>query len=125
MSALPRGWPDEVPPPDAPEWQRRAVGWLLDQCPGDFRSYDVLRRHPTVLARFAAEHVAACRAAIRDGLAGARPDLRHLPPDVLDDVVAAYETEAARLARLAQAVDLVGRALGGQRFVARLDDDAR
>ena len=121
----PRGWPEEVPPPDAPEWERRAVGWLHDQCPGDFRSYDVLRRHPRVLARFAAEHVAGCRAAIRDGLAGARPALKDMTPDVLDDVVAAYETEAARLARVALAVELVARALRGDRFVARLDDDAR
>lgn len=119
--STPRGWPAEVPPPDAPDWERRAVGWLLDQCPGDFRSYDVLRRHPTVLARFAAEHVAGCRAAVRDGLADARPSLRALPPEVLDDVLAAYETEAARLAKVAVAVDLVRRALGGERFVARLD----
>ena len=118
----PRGWPAEVPPPDAPEWERRAVGWLLDQCPGDFRSYDVLRRHPTVLARFAREHVAACRAAIRDGVPSARPDLKRMPPEVVEDVVAAYETEAARLAKVAAAVDLVGRALAGERFVARLDD---
>lgn len=119
---IPRGWPDEIPPPDAPEWERRAVGWLLDQCPGDYRSYAVLRRHPTVLARFAAEHVAACRAAVRDGVTSARPDLRRMPPEVVDDVVAAYETEAARLAKVAVAVDLVGRALAGERFVARLDD---
>lgn len=118
----PRGWPAEVPPPGAPEWERRAVGWLFDQCPGEYRSYEVLRRQPTVLARFAAEHVAACRAAVRDGVAGARPDLRRMPPEVVEDVVAAYETEAARLARVAAAVDLVGRALAGERFVARLDD---
>ena len=117
-----RGWPPEVPPPGAEEWERKAVGWLLDQCPGDFRSYAVLRRHPTVLARFAREHVAACRAAIRDGLASARPALRHLPVEALDDVVSAYETEAARLARVATAVDLVGRALAGERFAARMDD---
>jgi hypothetical protein len=118
----PRGWPAEVPPPGAEDWERKATGWLLDQCPGDFRSYDVLRRHPPILARFAAEHVAACRAAIRDGLASARPGLRHLAPETLDDVISAYETEAVRLARLATAVDLVGRALRGERFPARLDD---
>lgn len=124
MSPGPRGWPPEVPPPDAEGWERKALGWLLDLCPPDFRSYAVLRKHPIVLARFAREYVAACQEAVRSGLGNARPALRDLPVEALDEVIAAYETESARLQRAAVAVDLVGRALSGQRFAPRMDDPA-
>jgi hypothetical protein len=117
---VPPGWPAEVPPPDAPGWERRAVGWLLDLCPPDYRSYDVLRRWPVLLARFTAGHVAACREGVRHGLTGVRHALRDLPPEVVEEAVAAYETEAVRLDRAARAVDLVDQALRGVRFVRRL-----
>ena len=120
MSVAPPGWPADVPPPDADDWERKAVNWLLDLCPPDYRSYAVLRRRPTVLARFAAEHVTACRAAIENGLATVRPALRDLPPEVVEEAIAAYDAEAIRLARAATAADLVGRALAGERFRPRL-----
>ena len=53
----PPGWPPEVLPPQAPDWERSAVGWLFDLCPADYRAHEVLRHHPVVLARFAAGHV--------------------------------------------------------------------
>ena len=43
----------EVRPPDAPDWERTACNWLLEQRPPDFRAYPALRKHPVVLARFA------------------------------------------------------------------------
>lgn len=120
MSHAPPGWPADVPPPDTEDWERRAVNWLLDLCPPDYRSYGVLRKHPTILARFAREHVAACRAGVRDGVATVRPALKHQPPDVVEETIAAYDAEAMRLDRAAIAVDLVGRALAGERFRPRL-----
>ncbi len=122
MTYAPPGWPAEVPPPDAPEWERKAVGWLLDLCPPDYRSYDVLRRYPTVLARFAAEHLAACRDGVRGGIATVRPALRDLPPEAVVAAITAYETEAARLDAAMRAVGLVGQALGGTRFRSRLGE---
>ncbi|MFZ0531016.1 MAG: hypothetical protein WAL91_10840, partial [Propionicimonas sp.] len=53
----PPGWPDRVRPPEAPDWERTAVAFLFDCCPADYRGYPVLRRHPVVLARFAAQFV--------------------------------------------------------------------
>ncbi|MGH8869045.1 MAG: hypothetical protein ACRDYU_13750, partial [Actinomycetes bacterium] len=57
--AVPPGWPSEVRPPGAPGWERTAVAWLFDLCPPGYRAHEVLRRHPAVLARFAATHVEA------------------------------------------------------------------
>jgi hypothetical protein len=120
VSAVPPGWPAEVPPPGADGWERKALNWLLDLCPPEYRSYDVLRRWPLVLARFAGEHVAACREGVARGLETVRHALRAMPPEAVEDAIGAYETEAARLARAAVAVDLVTQALGGTRFAPRL-----
>ncbi|MDP9181419.1 MAG: hypothetical protein M3P04_01420, partial [Actinomycetota bacterium] len=65
---VPPGWPDQVLPPQAPEWERGAVAWLFDQCPPDYRAHEVLRAHPVVLARFAREHVESAVQAARQGL---------------------------------------------------------
>lgn len=117
----PPGWPAGVRPPGAPDWERTALGWLFDLCPPDYRAYDVLRRHPVVLARFAAMHVTAGIDAARGGLASARAELRGLvPPDAVEAAVAAYEREGARLAATGRAVALVDAALRGRRFRPRL-----
>jgi hypothetical protein len=119
--SVPPGWPSGVDPPTSPDWERSAVAWLFDVCPPDYRSHAVLRRHPVVLAWLAVRSVAAAADVARTGLAGARADLRELvPPQVVEDTVAALESEVRRLSRTARAVDLVAAALRGHRFVPRL-----
>jgi hypothetical protein len=94
---------------------------LLDLCPPDYRAYDVLRRYPVVLARFAAGHVAAAQEAARSGLGTVRAELRDaVPPEAVDAAVAAYERESMRLAATGRAVSLVEEALRGTRFVPKL-----
>jgi hypothetical protein len=117
----PAGWPAEVRAPGAPDWQRTAVGWLFDLCPPDYRAYDVLRRYPVVLARFAADHIAAAQEAAKHGLATARAELRDaVPPEAVEAALAAYERESRRLITVARAVELVDEALRGTRYVPRL-----
>jgi len=117
----PPGWPAQVRPPDAPDWERSAAAWLLDQCPADYRRYDGLRRHVVVLARFAVLHVEACQAAVRRGLSEARSGLRDVSlPDTVEAAVEVWQSEAARLLAERRAVGLVEEALRGRRFVARL-----
>ncbi len=117
----PPGWPEAVRPPGAPDWQRTAVAWLLDLCPPDYRAYDVLRRHPVVLGRFAAWHVAGAREAARRGIGAVRVDLADaVDHQTVAAAVAALEREAARLERTARAVTLVESALRGQTFTAKL-----
>lgn len=117
-SSVPPWWPPEVRPPGSPEWERGAVAWLLDHVPGEWRAYEVLRRHPTLLARLAAGQAAASLEAARDGWRTLRRDFgRQLPPEVLEAAMAAYEQEGARLRELVRQVGAVGEALHGRRWV--------
>ena len=117
----PPGWPSEVRPPDAPDWERTAQAWLLDLCPPEFRAYPALRRHLVVLARFAVLHVEACQAAVRRGLSEARAGLRDVAtPDVVEAAVQTWLSEDARLSGVRRSAGLVEEALRGRRFVARL-----
>ena len=97
------------------------MAWLFDQCPPDYRAYDVLRRYPVVLARFAASCLDGAVAAAADGLRVARAELRdQVPPEAVEAAVAAYEREGNRLKSARRGVDLVERALRGERWVPRL-----
>jgi hypothetical protein len=117
----PPGWPREVRPPDAPDWQRTAVNWLLDLCPPEYRGYPALRRHDVVLARFAVLHVEACQTAVQRGLSQARAELREVATaDVVDAAVETWLAEDARLSGVRRAAGLVEEALRGRRYVARL-----
>ena len=118
---VPPGWPPEVLPPQAPDWERSAVGWLFDLCPADYRAHEVLRRHPVVLARFAAGHVASAVEAARHGIRTIRADLRGVvAPEVVDASIAAYEREGRRLLTVTRQIALVDAALRGERHVPRL-----
>jgi hypothetical protein len=117
----PPGWPDPVRPPGAPDWERSAVAWLFDQCPPDYRAYDVLRRHPVVLAHLAGLSLAAAADGAERGLRTARHDLRaEVGPDVIEATLSAYERERHRLRAAAVGAELLGRALRGERWAARL-----
>src|SRR3954464_15549898 len=109
----PPGWPRPVRPPDAPDWERSAVNWLLDLCPPEYRGYPALRRHVVVLARFTVLHVEGCQAAVKRGLSEARAELRDVA--TLDVVDAAVETWLAEEARLSSGRPGAGPLHEGQR----------
>ena len=117
----PPGWPPQVRPPDAPDWERTAGNWFLDICPPEYRSYPALRRHIVVLARFAVWHIEASQAAARRGLSEARADLRQVADgDTIEAAVQTWQAESARLVAVRRAAGLVEEALRGRRYVARL-----
>lgn len=117
----PPGWPPTVRPPGAPDWEATAVAWLLDISPPELRGYPTLRRHPVVLARFAAVHVDATQQAVSHGLSEARTVLAPVAdPDTVEAAVTVWQAEQARLPARRRAVELVEDALRGRRFVARL-----
>jgi hypothetical protein len=118
---VPAGWPKGVRPPGAPDWERAATNWLLDQVPPEYRGYPALRTHPVLLARFASLHVAACQAAVREGLSQARGDLRQVADEAaVEAAVQVFHREEARLLGVRRAAGLVEEALRGRRFRARL-----
>ena len=97
------------------------MGWLFDLCPADYRAHEVLRRHPVVLARFAAGHVGSAVDAARQGIRTARAELAGVVlPEVVDAAIAAYEREGRRLIVTGRQVALVDAALRGERHVPRL-----
>src|SRR3569623_3582475 len=98
MLVVPPGWPREVRPPDAPDWERSACNWLLDQCPPDYRAYPALRKHAVVLARFAVLHIEADQAACKRGLSEARAELRQVADlAVIAAAITTWQAEDARL----------------------------
>ncbi|MDT0277975.1 hypothetical protein [Blastococcus goldschmidtiae] len=120
-ATVPPGWPDEVRPPGAPDWEHTAVAWLYDLVPPDYRAHEVLRRYPVLLARFAADHVAAGLEAARAGWRTVRVELAdQLPAEAIEAAMRAYEREGARLASAARGVEVVAGALRGERWVPRL-----
>jgi hypothetical protein len=120
-SYLPPGWPDGVRPPGSADWEIQAVGYLLDCCPPDFRGQRIFRRHPVVLATFAAHCLRGQQRAAADGLADVRGDLGDLvEPHVVDEAVDCWQAEVARLARVERSVDLLRRGLQGERFVPKM-----
>ncbi len=117
----PPGWPGQVRPPDAPDWEATAVNWLLDVCPSEYRRFSGLRRHVVVLARFAVLHVEAQQAATRRGLSEIRSDLKDVANEaVVEAAVQTFQLEDARLLALRREVGLVEEALRGRRYRVRL-----
>lgn len=110
-----------MPPPGGPGWQQRAVGFLLDVAPPEFRSEPLYRRQPVVLAWRVSVTVAAQLDAARGAYSRARAELRDdVAPEVLTETLQALEREGAGLLARRREVDLVLRALRGEQFVPRL-----
>ena len=112
----PPGWPADVRPPSAPDWERTAVNWLLDLCPPDYRAHEVLLANDGACSlRCRARELGSRRST--PGSGNRADHLRDVvPADVVDAAIAAYEREGARLARTARAVRLVEEALRGEQF---------
>jgi hypothetical protein len=118
---LPPNWPQAVWVPGTPDWEASATRWLLEQVPPEYRRYDVLRRYPVLLARFAGDHTNASLEAARTGWRSLRVALGDLlPAEALDAAMDAYEREGSRLAAMVGSIEVVSAALRGQRWVPRL-----
>lgn len=118
---VPPGWPGTVRPPGSDGWLRSAETYLLDCCPPEYRGYQVLRRHPVVLARLAREFVASQLVATRTGLTGLRTSLAGFVDTLtVDQAAQVLQQEDARLVRVARGVDLIEQALRDVRFTPKL-----
>lgn len=118
---VPPGWPGSVRPPGSQGWLASVESYLLDVCPPEYRGYQVLRRHPVVLAKLAREFVASQLVATRAGLMDVRTSLAGVvDTGTADQAAEVLHQEEARLVRVARGVDLVDQALRDARFVPRL-----
>lgn len=118
---VPPGWPGVVRPPGSEGWIATAESFLLDSCPLEYRGYQVLRRHPLVLAALVKEFVASQLIATRSALAGLRASLSGMvDASTAGRAAQVLRHEEARLRRVARAVDLVEQALRDVRFVPKL-----
>ena len=110
-----------MPAPGHPGWQDRAVGWLLDQCPSDYRGYAAWRRHPVALAWLAQRHLAGQVDTLREAYRQVRVELGpHLTPEALAVVMEQMQAEGLRLRAARRGAELVHEALTGRHFVPRL-----
>ena len=117
----PPGWPREVRPPDAPDWERTAAALAARPVPARVPRLPGAAPPRGRARRFAVLHVEACQASVRRGLSEARAELRDVAAlDVIDAAIRTWQTEEARLAVVRRAVGLVEEALRGRRYVARL-----
>jgi len=117
----PPGWPTSVLPPGADGWEHRAIAFLLDLAPGDFRTEPLYARQPVLLAWRVQALIEAQLESARSCYSRARAELRdHATPEVVAETLQALEREGAALLARRREVDLVSRALRGESFVTRL-----
>lgn len=113
---VPSGWPEGVQPPGTEGWEATAVRWLLDLVP-EYRRYGMVCRHPAILGFIARHLVHGSVEGARDGYRTLRTELaEHAPPHAVDAALEACREEGRRLAATERAVELVERALRGERF---------
>ena len=117
----PAGWPAGLPEPDDPEFGQRAISWLLDLGPAEWRQSPVLREQPLALAFRARYDVDARVEGARAAYAAARAELSEaVEAPVVGALLASLEAEGARLVALQREVALVEEALRGRRWRPRL-----
>lgn len=127
--AIPPGWPDPVDPPGTSggEWEQSAVRWLYEYVPGAWRegrNGRQYRQHPIMLARDARYLVEGQLNGLREAYRKARVELAdHFQPQQIDEQLAMYAEEGARLDKLRIQVQLVEDALTGVRWVPKAPAD--
>jgi len=102
-------------------WEDRAIGWLLDHCPPDYRRYAGWRKNPVALAWLAQRHVAGQVAVMRQAYREARVELGDVvSPEALAEILTALEAEGLRLVAAQRSAALVHEAMRGREFIPRL-----
>ncbi len=115
MTSAPPGWPADLPPPVADEFEARVGGWLLDRCPPEVRASFTIRRHPLALAHVALYHSTAAVAGQREAYRAARRELAPLlPTEAVAGVLTDLEAIGHDLVRAHREVGLVVAVLRGE-----------
>lgn len=115
----PPGWPAEVADPDDAEFPDTAVRWMWEISSLERSPASVWARHPRALAFRVACDLDARIEGARRAYSQVRVTLVDAGVDP-EEALRALESEAADLQRLQREVALVGQALEGRRWQARL-----
>ena len=115
----PPGWPAEVADPEDTAFPDTAVRWMWEISSLERSPSSVWARHPRALAFRVACDLDARIEGARRAYARARVALVGVGVDP-EEALRALEAEAAGLQRLQREVALVGQALEGHRWQARL-----
>jgi len=107
----PVGWPGAVPDPRDPAFEERAVAWMLDQGPGEWRTEQTWTKSPAALAHRLTCDLDARQEGARRAYASARVALARSGVDV-EEVLSALEREGAALAARIRELSLVSDELG-------------
>ncbi|MEP6797804.1 MAG: hypothetical protein ABI890_06640, partial [Lapillicoccus sp.] len=96
-SPTPPGWPPGIPPAHTPGWEDKAVAWLLDHCPADYRAYAGWRKNPVALAWLADRHIEGQVGAMRQAYREARVELGdRVTTEALAEIMGHLEAEGLR-----------------------------
>jgi hypothetical protein len=118
-------WPRDVAPPGDPRFRDTATTWLFTLLPEGYENYPVLRGYPSAAVALARRMLLArfegTRHAYRT-VAGELAD--YLPPHYLPEIRGIYRDEGVRLQRTARGLDLVDRAMRGEKIGPRSADAA-
>lgn len=118
---LPPQWPEQVPHPEAEQFEARVVAWLLDIGPPEFRRHPVLWHHPVALVRLVHRHVVAQGSGVDLALAGVRAELAgHLDAAAIESVCEALLEQRRALLARRNAVRVVEHVLRGGSLVEPL-----
>lgn len=113
---VPPAWPAAVSSPFSEDWESSAVAWLLDLLPG-YREHPQVHRHPAVLASIARHTLRGALEGSRGGYRTVRTEFgQRIPPHAVAVILEAYQAEGRRLAAAVEAIDLIERALRGEKF---------
>ncbi|MFM1916557.1 MAG: hypothetical protein RJB01_72 [Actinomycetota bacterium] len=111
-SVPPAGWPDGVPAPSDEGFEERAVTWLLDFAPAEWRGSPI-RSFPTALAWSVQQYLIGAQLAARGAYSRVRSTFGSEYPAATEPTLLAWEAHGAALAHTLRQVDMVRRALGG------------
>ena len=106
-----------------PGWEDRAVGWLLDHCPPDYRRYAGWRKNPVALAWLTQRHLAGQVAVHALSAREQQYSVElgeQVTPEGLAEILTAVEAEGLRLVAAQRSAALVHEALRGREFIPRL-----
>lgn len=112
-SGPPAGWPPGIPAPSEEGFEERAVAWLLDLAPPEWRGSS-LRSFPAALAWSVQQYLVGAQVTARGAYSRVRSSLGAEAATAVEPTMVAWEAHGIALAHSLRQVEMVRRALEAQ-----------